>query len=69
MTVRRLVLAGVLGAAALGIVAPAASATGPSVETGGGKAACAWVKDEGVCISNPFEDLPPVSVPKLPKLP
>lgn len=67
MTLRRLFAALLVGTAALGAAAPTAVAT-TTVQASGGRAACAWAFDEGVCISNPLDDLP-VEVPKTPKLP
>jgi hypothetical protein len=55
MTVRRLLAAAVLLAGLGAVAAPSASAR---------PAACAWVDPNGVCITNPLDDLP--RVPRLP---
>jgi hypothetical protein len=66
MTPRRILTAAVVGLAALGVLgAPNASAD-PSSATNlqtSGNAACAWALDEGVCVSNPFDDLPDLPLP------
>lgn len=62
MTPRRILTTAVLGLATLGVLgAPHASADPAmptDIQAGGGKAACAWAFDEGVCLSNPLDDLP-----------
>jgi hypothetical protein len=58
MTVRRAVLVAAIALGAFLGIAPTAHAK---------PAACAWVDPYGVCLSNPFEDLP--KLPKLPAIP
>lgn len=59
MTRRTLLAAAALAAAGIGLVAPNASAN-TSVHAADGNYACAWLLSEGVCISNPTKDLPPL---------
>ncbi len=58
MTVRRMILATAVAAAAVAVGAPTSQAD----------TACAWVDPHGVCISNPLGNVPDLPTPRVPRV-